>query len=104
MISGNPNRRTYDGSASNEAISFVCLDYAGGHQGDPEWDQRNNFFNHNCPNGMRAQVNFPSCWDGVNLDSPDHKSHMAFASGGPNGGGDCPASHPVHLVTLFYGE
>jgi hypothetical protein len=27
---------------------------------------------------------------------------MAFASGGPDGGGDCPASHPVHLVTLFY--
>lgn len=27
---------------------------------------------------------------------------MAFASGGPEGGGDCPASHPVHLVTLFY--
>ena len=21
---------------------------------------------------------FPQCWDGVNLDSPDHKSHMAY--------------------------
>src|SRR5690349_3007618 len=23
-------------------------------------------------------VVFPQCWDGVNLDSPDHKSHMAY--------------------------
>ena len=22
---------------------------------------------------------FPDCWDGVNLDSPDHRSHMAYA-------------------------
>ena len=25
-------------------------------------------------------VEFPQCWDGVNLDSPDHKSHMAYPS------------------------
>ena len=37
---------------------------------------------------------FPQCWDGVNLDSPNHKSHMAYASGG------CPASHPVALPEI----
>jgi hypothetical protein len=37
---------------------------------------------------------FPQCWDGVNLDSPDHKSHMAYASNG------CPASHPVALPEI----
>lgn len=37
---------------------------------------------------------FPQCWDGVNIDSPDHKSHMAYASGG------CPASHPVALAEV----
>lgn len=26
---------------------------------------------------MRAQSFFPSCWDGVNLDSEDHKSHVS---------------------------
>ena len=36
-----------------------------------------------------ASVKFPQCWDGVNLDSPDHKSHMSY----PVDGG-CPASHP----------
>lgn len=45
MVSGNPSRREFNpNDIDNQAISFVCLDYAGGHQGDPAWDQRNNFF------------------------------------------------------------
>ncbi|KAL7424676.1 hypothetical protein Q5752_000360 [Cryptotrichosporon argae] len=102
MISGNPYRRTFNASSPDDlAISYVCLDYSGSHTGDPAWDQRNSFFAHNCPSGMRAQVNFRPCWDGVNLDSDDHQSHMAWPSGGVDGG-DCPDSHPVHLVSLFY--
>jgi hypothetical protein len=53
-----------------------------------------------CPNGLRAQVFFPSCWDGVNLDSADHKSHMAYPSQMNNG--FCPSTHPVHLISIFY--
>ncbi|WRT68783.1 uncharacterized protein IL334_005763 [Kwoniella shivajii] len=103
MISGNPYRRDFvEGDPNSEAISFVCLDYSGSHQNDPDWAQRNSFFTHNCPNGMRAQVNFPTCWDGVNLDSNDHSSHMAWPTGGANGGGSCPSSHPVHIVQIFY--
>lgn len=102
MISGSPFRRDYNSARPDDnAVSYVCLDYAGGHKGDPEWAQRNSFFNHNCPNGMRAQVFFRSCWDGVNLDSADHMSHMAWPSGGVDGG-ECPKSHPVRLVSLFY--
>jgi hypothetical protein len=44
------------------------------------------------------------CWDGVNLDSPDHQSHMfntikqdGFVNSGP-----CPASHPVMMPQLTY--
>lgn len=50
---------------------------------------------------MRAQVYFPSCWDGVNLDSEDHKSHMSYQIQNYNSG-DCPDSHPVQLVSIFY--
>ena len=50
---------------------------------------------------MRAEVFFPSCWDGVNLDSPDHKSHLSYPIQNFNSG-DCPDSHPVHLVSLFF--
>jgi hypothetical protein len=39
-------------------------------------------------------VVFPQCWDGVNLDSPNHQSHMAYADGG------CPSSHPVALPEI----
>lgn len=38
---------------------------------------------------------FPQCWNGRDLDSPDHKSHMSYALGWPDKG--CPASHPVPL-------
>lgn len=42
-----------------------------------------------------SAIDFPNCWDGVNLDSVDHRSHMAFS-----GGGKCPASHPVAIPTI----
>lgn len=47
-----------------------------------------------CPAGDQLEMGifFPQCWDGKNLDSPDHKSHMSYP--GPVG---CPASHPVAL-------
>ena len=54
-------------------------------------------------NGSRliGEVHFPSCWNGVDLDSPDHRSHMAFPTRDPNLGNlRCPASHPVHLVEI----
>ena len=101
MVQGNPNRRTFNGDADSKSISYVCLDYYNSHKGDPAWDQRNDFFSHNCPDGMRAQVFFRSCWDGVNLDSPNHQDHMAWPSGGVDGG-ECPSTHPVRLVSLFY--
>ena len=44
---------------------------------------------------LRLNVNFPDCWDGKRLDSPDHRSHMAYSSGLR-----CPASHPVKVPSL----
>ncbi|KAI1789214.1 WSC-domain-containing protein [Ganoderma leucocontextum] len=102
MVAGDTNRRTYNASSfADQAVSFVCLDYSGAHDNDPDWAERPNFFDHSCPDGMRAQVFFPSCWDGVNLDSADHKSHLAYPIQNYNSG-DCPDTHPVHLVSLFY--
>jgi uncharacterized protein DUF1996 len=50
-----------------------------------------------CPPRAELQlhVNFPECWDGRHLDSPDHRGHMAYAVSGR-----CPASHPVGLPAL----
>jgi len=44
-----------------------------------------------------------SCWDGKNLDSADHKSHISYpASGTMESGGPCPASHPVKIPQVMY--
>jgi hypothetical protein len=52
-----------------------------------------------CPDadrrGLALHVQFPDCWDGVNLDSPDHQSHMAYSISGR-----CPADHPVALPAI----
>ncbi len=50
-----------------------------------------------CPVGddLNVSVLFPQCWDGVNLDSPDHHSHMAYGTGR-----GCPATHPVALPEI----
>ena len=56
-----------------------------------------------CPSGreseLRLHVNFPNCWDGANLDSANHQSHMAYSLRGI-----CPADHPVTVpaISLIY--
>jgi Domain of unknown function (DUF1996) len=56
-----------------------------------------------CPDSrgsfLRLHIRFPECWDGRRLDSPDHKSHMAYAARGA-----CPSSHPVEVpqITQIY--
>ena len=55
-----------------------------------------------CGGGWRVTVTFPSCWDGVNLDSPDHKAHVAYPQGSFEMGTPCPASHPVKIPQVMY--
>ncbi|TAQ86720.1 hypothetical protein B7494_g4951 [Chlorociboria aeruginascens] len=43
-----------------------------------------------------------NCWDGKNLDSPDHKSHVAYSGSGATGGGACPSAFPVKLPQIMY--
>jgi Domain of unknown function (DUF1996) len=51
----------------------------------------------NCATGIISlHVGFPNCWDGVNLDSPDHKSHVVYPKSGL-----CPADHPVALPRII---
>ncbi|TPX11941.1 uncharacterized protein E0L32_007439 [Thyridium curvatum] len=56
-----------------------------------------------CKGGIRTTITFPTCWDGVNTDSPDHKSHVAYpAKGTFESVGECPSSHPVRLPQIMY--
>lgn len=53
-------------------------------------------------NTIWMSVEFPSCWDGVNLDSPDHKSHVRYVQQlqQPPFTWSCPSTHPVLLPTI----
>jgi hypothetical protein len=92
MVAGNPFLRSYSGSREQEAVSWACLGISG--------HETPYIPNQNCPQGLRAQVFFPSCWDGKNLDSADHKSHMTYPS--TYNAGSCPPSHPKRFISLFY--
>ncbi|GAA1668552.1 DUF1996 domain-containing protein [Glycomyces endophyticus] len=59
------------------------------------------FFNWDIPDYCSSWLNIryqsPSCWDGVNLDSPNHKSHMAYPVSG-----SCPSTHPVPVPMIEF--
>jgi hypothetical protein len=41
------------------------------------------FYMHCGSNEATVNIEFPDCWDGVNLDSPNHRSHMKYSTGNP---------------------
>ncbi|KAH8788055.1 hypothetical protein F5883DRAFT_513830 [Diaporthe sp. PMI_573] len=60
-----------------------------------------------CVGGIRSVITFPSCWDGKNLDSADHMSHISYPNPDPshNGVGAegvCPSTHPVKIPQVMY--
>ncbi|EAU87993.2 hypothetical protein CC1G_01640 [Coprinopsis cinerea okayama7 len=96
MMSGDPTLRTLNASSfAQQAVTFLCLNFEG------ESVRYNELPDHRCPNGIRAEINFPSCWDGENIDSEDHKSHVAFLSTGPDNGTCLDPAYPVTLPRIF---
>ncbi|MFI1675765.1 DUF1996 domain-containing protein [Streptomyces sp. NPDC020607] len=75
------------------------------------WECGESYFNvdipKNCPTSADTQLNIrfqaPSCWDGKNLDTPDHQSHMSYpkVKAGTNDN-ICPASHPVAVPMIEF--
>ncbi|PPQ99226.1 hypothetical protein CVT24_009245 [Panaeolus cyanescens] len=116
MMSGNPNRRTKKypyvsgvGFAGTQeelkerAIEWTCLRYinstASGYDSTTSIGAKG-FPSTNCEVGVNLRIHMPACWDGVNLDSPDHMSHVAYLSQLDNG--DCPSTHPVTFMKMSY--
>ncbi len=54
-------------------------------------------------NQLGAIITAPSCWDGKNLDSADHRSHIAYTSYGDWGYEKCPATHPYVIPAFTMG-
>ena len=59
----------------------------------------------NCPIGAQlgAIINAPDCWDGKNLDSADHRSHVAYSAYIGQSYPQCPATHPYVIPTFTLG-
>jgi len=81
------------GRPVSDRVSFNCIDYTAPAPETP------NMANTNCPQGLRAQIQFQSCWDGVTLYAAD-QSHVAYMSRIDNG--VCPPTHPYLLPHLFF--
>jgi hypothetical protein len=67
----------------------------------PQWGWDNKAYR------TSARAVSPDCWDGRNLDSADHKSHLAYSSNVDDSVlGACPTSHPVKIpqvtVTAYW--
>ena len=88
MIAGNPNA-VGPGNVNDPIAHYTC-------NGNNPWT----FEIPNCAPGTSvwATILFPQCWDGVNIDSPDHRSHMTYSIPGKG----CPATHPVPLPEVAF--
>lgn len=48
-----------------------------------------------CPDGFAAQLTFPSCWNGKDLDPSNPSAHMAYPTAGGLGLAACPSGFQV---------
>ncbi|KAM7186954.1 protein of unknown function (DUF1996) domain containing protein [Rhypophila sp. PSN 637] len=99
MTVGSPTYTSQnDVSSRSPGLRYTCLDTIL-----TRGRETYHLPNEPCPAGILAIHHFPACWDGKNLDSPDHQSHMYnTGKGGFQPAGLCPASHPVRMPQVAY--
>ncbi|KIW92651.1 uncharacterized protein Z519_06498 [Cladophialophora bantiana CBS 173.52] len=120
MIAGNSLKRAFYGPVPDppmsnwqpsdmtqqalmeKALGFNCLNYNLPAEGARQYHYLRNktFLDATCADGVRAELMFPSCWNGKDLDSANHSSHVAYPNEIQNG--KCPEGYPIHLPALFY--
>ena len=91
MIAGDAKLQT--ATPQGPVHQFYC---AGG---PPEGRERSTDGNWPvCDGGtLTYTLDFPDCWDGKHLDSPNHKQHLSFGAGGA-----CPAAFPVPIPAVKF--
>ncbi|KAJ5104428.1 hypothetical protein NUU61_001775 [Penicillium alfredii] len=85
-----------------KALGFNCMNYQkeGERSLSRHFLPNKTYLDENCPEGVRFELMFPSCWNGKDHDSHDHKSHVAYPSQVMTG--TCPEGFETRLVSLFY--
>ncbi|KAK0726760.1 hypothetical protein B0T26DRAFT_747167 [Lasiosphaeria miniovina] len=98
MTVGSPAASSADYAKGHPGLRYTCLQTIltrGSETAD--------FPAKPCPAGIMAIHHFPACWDGKNVDSPDHQAHMySTTRGGFAEAGECPTSHPVRVAQVAY--
>ncbi|KAH7384757.1 hypothetical protein BKA64DRAFT_628461 [Cadophora sp. MPI-SDFR-AT-0126] len=98
MFIGDIYARTISEAARFRQLTYTCMD---------TWTQRSPetaaFPTRKCKEGILVSLRFPTCWDGINLDSPDHMSHMVYPETGTfESNASCPQSHPVRTAQVMF--
>ncbi len=98
MIAGN--HMGQPGMEQDTAIArWHCQSWASDEATNPRWST--SIPECAAPDRLRMDIFFPSCWNGTDLDSADHKSHLAYPvqSGAET---VCPATHPVPIIRVSF--
>jgi hypothetical protein len=97
MLVGDSTLRTRTGAEKYRQLTYTCM--ADQSSRAPETVD---FPAAPCKLGIMANHRFPTCWDGKNLDTPNHQDHVAYPESGTfESGGPCPATHPVRIPQLM---
>ncbi|KAK4228702.1 hypothetical protein QBC38DRAFT_414278 [Podospora fimiseda] len=97
MLVGDVGYSSRDQSREFRQLTFTCMESQASRA--PE---SIGFPKTPCKGGIMANHRFPTCWDGVNLDTPNHRDHVAYPEVGTfESGGRCPSTHPVRLPQVL---
>jgi Domain of unknown function (DUF1996) len=97
MLVGDATIRSRDQARKFRQLTYTCMENQSSRS--PETLE---FPKGPCSAGIMANHIFPTCWDGVNLDSDNHQDHVSYPESGTfESGGPCPATHPVKVPQLM---
>src|SRR5206468_3431915 len=87
---------------AQKAIGFNCLDYSKAPEASlyRHFLPDKSYLDANCKDGVRLELMFPSCWNGKDMDSVNHKDHMAYPAQVIDGA--CPPGFPIRTPGIFY--
>ncbi|KAJ5318997.1 uncharacterized protein N7506_011701 [Penicillium brevicompactum] len=104
----DPPKSSWTGAQSSQAalrqkaLGFNCLNYQSTAEASlyRHFLPNKTYLDEHCTDGVRFELMFPSCWNGKDVDSDDHTSHVAYPSLVMDG--TCPEGYETRLVSLFY--
>ena len=91
ILAGNPKATT---EAQSSEVGYTCLSRT------PFYGWKKSIPNCNVGENMQMKVSFPQCWDGLNLDSPNHQDHMAYSKLSYTTANKCPTTHPIGIPQI----